>query len=314
MVIRRFVLALVGSALAVAFVATGMTSLVKGPLAIASAAAAEPIRVVASFSVLADMAREIGGERVAVTALVGPGGDVHTYEPKPTDAQAVRQAKLLVVNGLGLEGWMGRLQQAAGFKGLAIVASRGIKSEMMEEDGKRVTDPHAWQDLANGRLYAMNIRDGLIGADPEGKAIYQANAARYVAAIDALEPEVKAALASIPPERRKIITSHDAFGYFGRAYGLAFIAPEGVSTESEPSAQDVAKIIRQIKAERIPAVFLENVTDPRLIEQIGRESGARIGGALFSDALSPPDGPAASYLAMFRHNVKTLVAALGPQS
>ena len=173
-----------------------------------------------------------------------------------------------------------------------------------------MTDPHAWQDLANGKLYVANIRDGLIAADPAGKAVYEANAAKYLDAIAQEETAVKQALGALPEARRKIITSHDAFGYFGAAYGLEIIAPEGVSTESEASAQDVAKIIRQIKAEKIPAVFIENITDHRLLDQIARETGAKIGGTLYSDALSPPDGPAPTYLDMFRHNVGTLTAAL----
>jgi zinc/manganese transport system substrate-binding protein len=173
-----------------------------------------------------------------------------------------------------------------------------------------ITDPHAWQDLENGKLYVANIRDGLIAADPEGKVVYEANAAKYLEAIATEEAAVKEAIASLPLARRKIITSHDAFGYFGAAYGLEIIAPEGVSTESEASAQDVAKIIRQIKAEKILAVFLENVTDHRLLDQIARETGAKIGGTLYSDALSEPDGPAPTYLDMFRHNIGALTAAL----
>jgi zinc/manganese transport system substrate-binding protein len=173
-----------------------------------------------------------------------------------------------------------------------------------------VTDPHAWQDLANGKIYVANIRDGLIAADPEGRSVYEANAAKYLEAIAKEDEAVKQAIGSLPPERRKIITSHDAFGYFGAAYGLEIIAPEGVSTESEASAQDVAKIIRQIKEEKIPAVFMENVTDHRLLEQIARETGAKIGGTLYSDALSGPDGPAPTYLDMFHHNGGTLTSAL----
>jgi zinc/manganese transport system substrate-binding protein len=209
---------------------------------------------------------------------------------------------------------MERLEKSSGFKGKLVVASTGVKPRsMVEEKGgtpETITDPHAWQDLANGKLYVANIRDGLITADPGGKAVYDANAAKYLDAIAAEEAAVKEAIASLPPARRKIITSHDAFGYFGAAYGLEIIAPEGVSTESEASAQDVAKIIRQIKAEHIPAVFLENVTDHRLLDQIARETGAKIGGTLYSDALSGPDGPAPTYLDMFRHNIGTLTAAL----
>lgn len=280
--------------------------------------AAEKIKVVTSFSILGDMAREVGGERVEVTTLVGPNGDAHVYQPTPADAKALAVAKVLVFNGLGLEGWMTRLEQSSGFKGLLVMASKGVKSQQMDDEGrgkgkpKKVTDPHAWQSLTNGKLYARNIRDGLIKADPAGKAVYEANATKFISAIEALEPEVRSAIASIPADHRKIITSHDAFGYFGTAYGMEFISPEGVSTESEPSAQDVAKIIMQIKNQKIPAVFVENITDKRFLEQISRESGAKIGGTLFSDALSAPDGPAPSYLEMFRHNVRTLKSALAP--
>lgn len=282
----------------------------------AAAAAAEKLKVTASFSILGDMVRQVGGERLDITTLVGPGGDAHVYQPTPADAKALLASKVLFLNGLGFEGWMPRLQQSSGFKGAAVIVSTGVKPQKMEEEenskNKKITDPHAWQSLANGRLYVQNIRDGLIKADPDGRSAYEANAAAFITAIDGLDAEVKAAIAKIPALQRRIVTSHDAFGYFGAAYGMQFLAPEGVSTDSEPSAQDVAKIIRQIRAEKIPAVFIENITDRRMIAQISAESGAKIGGALFSDALSPPDGPAATYLGMFRHNVKTLTQALGP--
>jgi len=278
------------------------------------AQAADKIKAVASFSILGDMLRQVGGDRVEVITLVGPNGDAHVYQPTPTDAKHLSEAKVLVINGLGFEGWIARLEQSSGFKGLVVTASKGVKTQQMteEEEGKpkKVADPHAWQSLANGRIYAENIRDGLIKADPEGKAAYEANTSKFIAAIDELEPQAKAAFEKIPAPKRKIITSHDAFGYFGVAYGIELIAPQGVSTESEASAKDVAKIIRQIKAEKIPAVFLENVTDKRLLEQISRETGARIGGELYSDALSEENGPAPTYLEMVRHNVKTLTDAL----
>jgi len=286
------------------------------PLMIASppARAADTIRVAASFSVLGDMVREVGGDRVEVKTFVGPNGDAHVYEPTPGDVKALADSKILVVNGLGLEGWMARLQKSSGFKGKVITATTGIKTRQMEEEEhgttRKITDPHAWQSLANGKIYVQNIRDGLIAADPAGKDIYQANAAKFLAEIDGVEREVKAKIGALPPSHRKIITTHDAFGYFGATYGMEFIAPEGVSTDSEASAKDVAKIIRQIKAEKVPAVFLENVTDPRLLGQIARETGAKIGGTLYSDALSDEKGPAATYLDMFRHNVATLSAAL----
>jgi zinc/manganese transport system substrate-binding protein len=299
---------------------------------------ADKLKAVASFSILGDMVRQVGGDRVEVVTLVSPDSDAHVFDPTPADAKTLAGAQLFFVNGLGFEGWMERLEKSSGFKGTVVVASTGVKPLTMSEEeghhhgdagaaeeheheehakgedhneeGEEVTDPHAWQDLANGKLYIANIRDGLIAADPEGKAVYEANAAKYLDAIAKEDTVVKAALATLPEARRKIITSHDAFGYFGAAYGLEIIAPEGVSTESEASAQDVARIIRQIKEEKIPAVFLENVTDHRLLDQIARETGAKIGGTLYSDALSGPDGPAPTYLDMFRHNVGTLTAAL----
>jgi zinc/manganese transport system substrate-binding protein len=299
--------------------------------------AADKVKAVASFSILGDMVKQVGGDRVEVVTLVAPDSDAHVFSPTPADAKTLAGAQVFFVNGLGFEGWMERLEKSSGFKGKTVVASTGVAPRtMIEEEGhhhgdeaehdhdhdhedhakgeehdeEEVTDPHAWQDLANGKLYVGTIRDGLIAADPDGKAVYEANAAKYLDAIAKEDKAVRAALAGLPEARRKIITSHDAFGYFGAAYGLEIIAPEGVSTESEASAQDVAKIIRQIKAEKIPAVFLENVTDHRLLDQIARETGAKVGGTLYSDALSGPDGPAPTYLDMFRHNVGTLTAAL----
>jgi len=273
------------------------------------ARAADKVKAVASFSILGDMVKQVGGDRIDVITLVGPDGDAHVYEPTPADAKNLATAQILFTNGLGFEGWMDRLEKSSGFRGKVMVASTGVKPRTMVEDEKTVTDPHAWQSLANGKLYVANIRDGLIAVDPEGKSVYEANAAKYLDALAKEEADVRAALAALPQERRKIITSHDAFGYFGAAYGLEIVAPEGISTESEASAKDVAKIIRQIKAERIPAVFMENITDHRLLDQIASETGAKIGGELFTDALSPPDGPAPTYLDMFRHNVGALTAA-----
>ena len=262
-----------------------------------SAQATDRLKAVASFSILADMVQKVGGDRVELITLVGPDGDAHVYEPTPADARNLAASQILFVNGLGFEGWMDRLEKSSGFKGKVVVASSGVTPRtMVEEEGgtpETITDPHAWQDLENGKLYVANIRDALIAVDPDGKSVYEANAANYLDAIAKEETVVKKVLAALPKERRKIITSHDAFGYFGAAYGLEVIAPEGVSTESEASAQDVAKIIRQIKAEHIPAVFMENITDHRLLDQIARETGAKIGGELYTDALSGPDGAGA---------------------
>lgn len=286
-----------------------------------AASAAEKLRVTASFSILADLARQVGGDRVAVSPLVGPGTDAHGFQPGPADAKAVAGAKVLVVNGLGFDAWSRRLERAAGFKGLTIVAADGVPGQKAGETHRggghahgadEGLDPHAWQSVANVRIYVANIRDGLAKADPDGRSVYEANAARYGATLDALEAEVRDAVAAIPADRRRVITSHEAFGYFARAYGVTFLAPQGVSTEAEASAKGVARLIRQIKADRVPAVFVENLTDRRLLEQIGRETGARTGGVLFSDALSGPDGPAPTYVAMMRHNVRLLVSALKP--
>jgi zinc/manganese transport system substrate-binding protein len=266
--------------------------------------------VVATFSILADFARNVGGNRIEVAALVGPNGDTHVYQPKPADAEKLGAARLILVNGLGLEGWIDRLIKASGARAPVIVATKGINPQELREERRIEEDPHAWQSIANAKIYAANIRDGLIAADPDGASVYRSNAENYLAKLDALEADVKREIANIPPGRRQIITTHDSFGYFGTAYGFRFIAPEGISTETEASAHDVAKIIRQIKAQKIPAVFLENVTDPRLARSIAAESGATVGGTLYSDALSPPDGPASTYIDMMRNNVRELSAAL----
>jgi zinc/manganese transport system substrate-binding protein len=269
---------------------------------------------VATTSIIADLVRNVGGERVDVKALVRANGDAHVYSPTPGDAKEVAAAAVVFVNGLGLEGWLTRLVSASGTNAPVVTVTKGVPPRRMpdeEHPGKTVIDPHAWQSIADAKIYLANIRDGLDAVDPAGKAAYDANAQAYLAKLDELEKEVRTGIAAIPADRRKIITTHDAFGYFGAAYGMSFIAPEGVSTESEPSAKDVARIIRQIRKQKIPAVFLENVSDPRLIQQIARETGAAIGGKLYSDALSEPNGPAATYIDMMRHNVRELAKALG---
>lgn len=307
------------------------------PLALPAAAqeAAKKIPVVASFSILGDFVKEVGGDRVAVTTLVGPNGDAHVFQPAPADAKKVAAAQIVFVNGLGFEGWIDRLVKASGTKAEIVVATTGITPrEMADEDeddhaaqghkdhdhdhAKKGEhdhdhggiDPHAWQSVANAEIYVANIRDALIAADPAGKAAYEANASAYTAKLEALDAQVKAAMAAIPESRRRIITSHDAFGYFGAAYGIEFIAPQGVSTESEASAKDVARIIRQIKAENIPAVFMENISDPRLVKRIAKETQAKIGGELFSDALSDDKGPASTYIDMMKNNITQLSSAL----
>jgi zinc/manganese transport system substrate-binding protein len=280
----------------------------------ASARAQDKLHVIASFSILGDLVRNVGGERVQVGILVGPNGNAHVYAPSPGDARSVADAKLVFVNGLGFEGWLERLVKASGTKAPIIVATKGIKP--LERVGERghdhdhgTADPHAWQSVANAKVYVANIRDAMIAADPAGKDVYAANAAAYLARLDALERE-REVIAKVPADRRRVITSHNAFGYFQDAYGVAFTAPQGVSTEAEASARDVAAIITQIKKQKIPAVFLENVTDPRLVQQIARETGAKIGGTLYSDALTDDKGDATTYIDLIRHNLKQLAAAL----
>jgi len=292
--------------------AAGAVALIATPAA-AQDTHTNKIKAVATFSILGDLVRNVGGDRVEITTLVGPNGDAHVYSPTPGDARKLAAADVVFVNGLGLEGWMTRLVTASGTKAPMVLVTKGITPRHMQDEDKRgrpAIDPHAWQSIADAKIYVANIRDGLVAIDPAGKATYDANAAAYLARLDELEQEVKAAIDSIPADRRKIITTHGAFGYFGAAYGMAFIAPEGVSTEAEPSAKDVARIITQIKKQKIPAVFLENISDPRLMDQIARETRAIIGGTLYSDALSEPGGPAATYIEMMRHNVREFAKAL----
>ncbi|GAB2887170.1 metal ABC transporter substrate-binding protein [Paralcaligenes ginsengisoli] len=322
---------------------------------LARAAEPAPLRVVASFSVLGDMVHEIGGDHIALTTIVGPNGDAHTFEPTPKDSKALAQARILFVNGLGFETWMPRLVKASGFNGLEVVASKGVTprtlsdaeqaleaaeerreksshaghnakvkahghhaAEKVDDEPSREAaygniDPHAWQSLANGLIYVQNITAGLSKVDPAHAADYKARAEIYTARIKSLDAKLKQALAAIPEARRKVVTSHDAFGYFGLAYGVQFISAVGISNEAEPSAKEVARLIDQIKKNHIPAVFVENITSPKLVRQIARETGAKIGGVLYSDALAPGDQPASTYLGMFEWNAGKLIYALDPK-
>ncbi len=268
--------------------------------------AEERLNIIASFSILGDFMHNVGGERVSVTTLVGPNGDVHVYTPAPADASKVADAKLLVINGLGLEGWLPRLVQSSGRKAGIVTATDGIATIKTGAGA----DPHAWQSVANARIYVTNIRDGLVAADPAGATAYRTSTEGYLAKLDALDREVREVVARIPPAHRKVISTHKAFGYFAAAYGIDFIAPLGVSTESEPSARDIADIIIQVRASGIPAVFLENISDPRLIRRIAAETGARIGGTLYSDSLTDEKGDAPTYIELVRHNIKALTTAL----
>ncbi|HEY7844016.1 MAG TPA: metal ABC transporter substrate-binding protein [Bradyrhizobium sp.] len=282
-------------------------------IAFAAALIATPLRaedrlnVVASFSILADFVKNVGGDKVNVVTLVGPNGDVHVYTPASSDAKKNADARILFINGLGLEGWLPRLVQSAGSKATIVTASNGIAPIKHGSDA----DPHAWQSVPNVKIYVGNIRDALIAADPADTAVFRANAERYLGELDTLDANVRSAIARIPLERRKVITTHNAFGYFAAAYGVEFVAPVGVSTETEPSARDIADLIRQIKADKIPAVFLENLSDDRLIARIAAETGAKSGGTLYSDSLTGEKGPAPTYIDLIRHNIKALTSALG---
>lgn len=258
------------------------------------------IKAVATFSILGDLLREVGGEHLEIVTLVGPDTDAHSYQPKPSDARALSGAQALVSNGLGFEGWVDRLAEAASFKGRHIVASAGIKS----------TDPHCWQDVACARRYVANIAAGLADVDPANAAHYRARAAAYDKRLAALDAWIRSEIAKVPAGQRKVITGHDSFRYFGSAYGVQFQAPRSLNADSEPSARDVAALIRQVREQHIKALFIENMTNPGMIDQIARDSGAVVGPRLYSDALSKPDGPAPTYEAMMRHNVTALVAGM----
>ena len=277
--------------------------------------------VVASFSILGDLVARVGGDRVAVTTLVGPGGDAHVFQPKPADAQRLAAAKAIFVNGLGFEGWIDRLVASSGTKAAVVVASKGVTPIAAEPEEEHAghehaghehgaADPHAWQSVANAKLYVAAIRDGLAAVDPGGRATYEANASAFLAELDGLEREVRAAIAAVPAGRRRVITSHDAFGYFAAAYGVEFLAPQGISTDTEPTAKGVARLIAQIRREKIRAVFVETMADPRLMRRISKETGVSLGGEIFSDSLSPTGGPASTYVDMVRHNVRLLTAAM----
>jgi zinc/manganese transport system substrate-binding protein len=285
------------------------------------------LRVVASFSILGDMTREIGGDRIALRTVAGPNVDAHTFQPRPSDAEALRGAALAIRNGLGFDGWFDRMVRSANWRGQVVTTTDGITARRMpphthghghnhgggQQQGgqpRTVPDPHAWQDLRLGIRYVRTIAAALSAADAANAAAYAAAAEGYATRLASLDDWVRAQIAAVPEARRVVVTSHDAFGYFGAAYGIRFLAPQGVSTEAEPSAAQVGRLIRQIRAEGITAIFMENMGNPATLERLAREAGVRVGGRLYADALSAADGPAASYEAMFRHNVALLVPAM----
>lgn len=273
--------------------------------------AADKLPVTASFSILGDLVRVVGGDRVSVTTLVGPDEDAHVFEPKPTDAKAIVQSKLFIINGLGFEPWAQKLAKSAGYQGTTLVASQGVKNRTMaDEKGHTEADPHAWQDPTNVLLYVRNIAAALTKLDPAGAATFQSHSEAYAKELQTLDAWAKAQVAAIPANKRKVITSHDAFGYFAAHYQIQFLAPQGVSTDAEPSAKGVAQLIRQIQREKIKAVFLENMSNPKLLAQLSQDVGVTVGASLYADALSGADKPGATYLQMMRHNVTQLVLGM----
>lgn len=285
-------------------------SLAIGAMLISPLTLAKTVDVVASFTVLADIVKQVGGDHVNVKSLVQPNGDPHTFEPTPQDSESLAKANVVFVSGLGLEGWMDRLISASGYKGTIVVASNGINTRKMVDDGKTITDPHAWNSMQNGVIYATNVMNALIKADPEDAADIRKSGESYIQLLQKLDSWAKSEFASVAKNKRKVLTSHDAFGYFGQRYGVSFLAPVGFSTEAEASASDVASIIKQLKAEHINTYFMENQTDPRLVKQIASETGAKPGGELYPEALSETNGPAATYVAAFRHNVEIMLQSM----
>ena len=277
-------------------------------------ASAETLKVVASFTVLADVVKQVGGDHVSVTSLVGPNGDPHEFEPSPADAKHLKAAQVTFVSGEGLEGWMDRLITASGYKGTPVTASEGINTRTMEEDGKTVTDPHVWNSPVNVKVWVVNIEKALSAADPADAAAFKTNADRYTKTLDELDAYAHSKFDKVADDRRKVLTSHDAFGYFGREYQVSFLAPLGVSTESEASAADVAQLIEQIKAENVKTYFFENSNDPRLVKQVAKATGAKPGGELYVESLSDAKGPAPTYEKMFRYNVDQIAAAMAKSS
>jgi zinc/manganese transport system substrate-binding protein len=275
-----------------------------------AARAMQPLGAVATISILADMIRQIGGNEVDVVSLVPPDGDVHTYQSRPGDLLAMRRARVLVENGLGLEGWMDRLRSVSGFAGVRVVAAEAVRPRHFVEDGATMIDPHAWQDPRNGVRYVRAIAAGLAKADPAHADAWRARADAYVAEIAATDVWITTRLSVVPPQKRQIVTSHDAFGYYGDRYGIRLHSVEGISTDAEPSARDLARLIDDIRAQGIRAVFIDNMTDPRLVATVAQDAGVTVGPRVYSDTLSPPGGPADTYIKMLRYNTASFADAM----
>lgn len=276
-----------------------------------SLSAAEKARVVTTFSILADITREIGGDDIQLTNLVGADADAHVFEPAPAQVRAVLEADLVIANGLGFEPWLERLLANGEARGTRIDASKGVVPITVLEGEQRLVDPHAWQSLGNAEIYARNITQALVQLVPARAAAFEARRDAWLGRLGALRQNIAQRLIELPPERRRVLTSHDAFGYFAQEWRLQFLAAQGVSDAAEPSAAEVAVLIRQLRADGVRAIFVENIRDARLVKQIAEEAGARVGGTLYSDALAA-EGPASTYLGMYRQNVERLLQALAP--
>lgn len=271
---------------------------------------AKTVNAIPSFAILSDIVKQVGGKHVKVSTLVRPGGDPHSFEPSPQDSKLLSQADLVFVSGLGLEGWINRLVTASGYQGRIIIASQWTDTRQIEENGKKMTDPHAWNSMKNGVQYATNVMNALIAADPQDANYFSQRGTEYIQQLKKLHLWAKTQFAEVPAEKRKVLTSHDAFSYFGHEYGVTFLSPVGFSTEAEASASDVARLINQIKQEKVSAYFIENQTDSRLVKQIAFATGAKAGGELYPEALSSARGPAATYMQAFKHNVDVLLASM----
>ncbi len=270
---------------------------------------ANKIKVVASFSILADMVKEVAGDKVEIKTLVGINGDPHAFEPTPADVKSISNADLIIVNGLNFEVWIPRLIEVSGYKGLLVVATNGITT-LLSQDKNYPIDPHAWQSLPNGKIYIKNICDGLIKADPSNAKIYLANANAYKKKLDNLDRWARQKIAPIPAQKRKAITSHNAFQYLAQTYKIELIAPLGLNTVSDTNAGVMADLINQIRTKKVRLVFIENRFDPRLIKQLEYDGNAYLGGTLYADSLSSAGGPAANYLEMFKNNVAVLTEGM----
>lgn len=279
---------------------------------------AAPMPVVASFSILGDLAQQIGGERVAVQSLVGANQDAHAYNLTSSDIKKIREARLVLLNGLGLE--KAELQRAVKQSKVASAeATAGIKPLAADEHHHEHNhghdhdhgefDPHVWNDPVLMQRYAANVAIALIKADPAGSRYYQQRFKDYQNVLNQLNNYANQQFGAVAPAKRKVLTGHDSFAYLGKRYQVKFISPQGVSSEAEPSARQIAAIIRQIKAENVKAVFTENIKDGRMIARIAKETGVKVSGGLYADALSS-GAPAGTYADMFRYNVRVMSEAM----